>query len=509
MGRQSNYSAGVFDQLQEVMERLSAMETRHRQDHSDIQRLNRVVDSQEKELILLRGTVREQKEELDSLHGENESLLKENSLLKDDNERMKRILNNDSGNSSLPPSSDQPGKAPNTYNGRKTSGRKKGGQPGHKATGPDRKTVEERIRQGKLLHRVEEIGTPTGNYTVRYRLDLEVQAVATEIRIYQDKDGKYPVPDSLKAEVSYGPYVKSIISFLYSEGVVSNSRICEFINAISGDSLRISEGTVYHACRRFSELCAGSLPSIEENLLNSKVLCTDATTMTADGARAYIRNISSPWSVRYVAATRKALEELKKMPVLSEYTGILEHDHETALYHFGSGHGECNVHVCRYLRKNTEETGNRWSRDLASFLTGMEHARKKRRSEGESRFSPEELHRYEARYDAIVEQGEAQWEKTKGKYAAKEEKKLLRRLRKYRENHLLFLHDYDVPFSDNMSERDLRKCKNRQKMSGGFRSMEGMEMYCSILSLVETLKRRKENVYRGIVALFEGKPVLK
>ena len=39
--------------------------------------------------------------------------------------------------------------------------------------------------------------------------------------------------------------------------------------------------------------------------------------------------------------------------------------------------------------------------------------------------------------------------------------------KKYMHNHLLFLHDFRVPFDDNMSERDLRKVKNRQKMAGG------------------------------------------
>lgn len=35
--------------------------------------------------------------------------------------------------------------------------------------------------------------------------------------------------------------------------------------------------------------------------------------------------------------------------------------HETALYHFGTDHAECNVHLIRYLCKNTEETGHEWS----------------------------------------------------------------------------------------------------------------------------------------------------
>lgn len=508
MGRKSDYSKGVYEQLQEVMGRLSAMEDTHRQDHSEILRLNSVIKTQEKELDTLRETVRKQDVEICTLRQENESLRKENQLLNDDNERMKRKLGNDSSNSSNPPSSDQPGKAVNTYNGRKPTKKKKGAQPGHKGICLTRQTVEERIREGKLFHQLEEIGRPSEHYVVRYRLDLDVRATATEIRIYRDENGRYPIPDSLRTEVSYGPGVKGMASFLYSEGVVSNSRICEFLNSISGDALSISEGSIYHFCQQFSGFCRESLPMIDENLLDSEVLCTDATVMTVDGALAYIRNISNPWSVRYAAAAKKTLEAMREMPVLSKFTGIFEHDHETALYHFGRGHAECNVHLGRYLTKNTEETGNTWSRDMANFLFGMEHARKQKKAQGKSSFTKEELPRYEDRYDAIIALGERQGEKTKGKYARQEEQKLLRRLKKYRENHLLFLHNFEVPFSDNMSERDLRKCKNRQKMAGGFRKMEGMEMFCDILSFVETVKRRKMNLYASIVALFKGIPVI-
>ena len=48
---------------------------------------------------------------------------------------------------------------------------------------------------------------------------------------------------------------------------------------------------------------------------------------------------------------------------------------------------------------------------------------------------------------------------THHKYAKERRKALLKRMEKYRENHLLFLHDFTVPFDNNMSERDLRKAK--------------------------------------------------
>ena len=91
---------------------------------------------------------------------------------------------------------------------------------------------------------------------------------------------------------------------------------------------------------------------------------------------------------------------------------------------------------------------------------------------------------------------------------AKQEEALLNRLEKYRENHLLLIKRSEVPFDNNISERDLRKVKNRQKMAGGFRKKQGKEMYCRILSIVETLKRRKMNLMENIKQIFIGTPAI-
>lgn len=503
-----NYEKGLYHQLMDVMERLDSMEAECRKCHKEIKSLNAEVKSLKNENTRLKEELAAVKAHNAILTTENAALKKENQLLRDDNERMKRILNNDSSNSSIPPSKDQPGKAPNTYNSRKPTKKKTGAQPGHCGSSVSKADVEKKIQEGIIKHQVKEIGNTKNPYITRYCLDLDIKTIATEIRIHADENGKFHIPDEYRADVSYGSTVKAIAAFLYSEGVVANDRICTFINSLSGDILEISTGSVYNFCSSFGDACSDIRPVIEEAILNSGEVCTDATVVTTNGVQTYIRNFSTKNYVLYCSCAKKDLETLGKIKILKEYAGTLIHDHETATYHFGARHGECNVHLQRYLLKNTEETGNTWSHDMSMFLGGMNHARNEQICKDCQSFTDRQLEQYESRYDAIITAGREQNKKTKGRAAKKEEKALLNRLEKYKENHLLFLHDFAVPFSNNMSEKDLRICKNRQKMAGGFRTEKGRQMYCDIMSFVETVKRKKLNIFQSIVALMKGTPVI-
>ena len=144
---------------------------------------------------------------------------------------------------------------------------------------------------------------------------------------------------------------------------------------------------------------------------------------------------------------------------------------------------------------------------MESFLNGMNHERRELKEAGQEEVAPEKLERYRRRYDEIVAEGRIQNRITRGRIAKKEEEALLKRLEKYKENHLLFLRDFQVHYSNNMSEKDLRVCKGREKMAGGFRTEGGLRIYCNIMSFIKTIKRRKENIFSSIAALMNGKPV--
>ena len=476
-----NYEKGMYNQLMEVMARLDAVEcdlhTEKDEHKEDVEHLNQKIDS----------------------------LTQENQLLRDDNARLKSILDHDSSNTSLPPSSDQKGSRPvNTYNGRKS-----GGQKGHKGTTLTKAEAEVKIKSGYCRHVIKEIGTPSPKgYLTKYVIDLDVAPLITELHIYADEAGRFHVPLEYRSDVTYGPNVKALSVELYSEGVISNDRIAAFLNAAGHGQLGLSDGSVYRFCKGFSERAQESLAHLEERLLNQKVVLTDATVVSVNGKQNYIRNFSEGNAVVYHAMKEKTIQSMKNLPFLREFTGVLVHDPETALYHFGTGHGECNVHILRYLKKNTEDTGHSWSGEMVSLLCSANRERNHQIAQGLGAFPAKERAAFEERYQELIRKGRKQNVETKHRYAKKEEQTLLNRMEKYRQNLLLFLNDFGVPFDNNMSERDLRKAKNRQKMEGGFRKASGNEMYCSILSIIETLKRREMAMLENIKYLFMGTPAI-
>ena len=447
---------------------------------------------------------------IDDLTKENQELRKENHLLLDDNARLKSIINNDSSNTSLPPSTDQKGGKPaNTYNGRKKTERKKGGQKGHKGTTLTKAEIEGKIKSGKCRHEIRTIGDcSSGNYITKYVLDLSIASLITEIHIYADKKGKFHIPKEYRCDVTYGSNIKALAVSLYSEGVMSNDRIAAFLNAASRDELALSDGSVYAFCKKFNEIAKPSIQQLENELLNQSVVATDATTITVNGKQNYIRNFSIDKTVIYHAMKNKTIAALEKIGFLKKYTGILVHDYETALYHFGTDHAECNIHLLRYLRKSTEDAGNKWSDKMITLLCEMNKTRKKLISQEVSAFSKDIIADYEKKYQVFIAAGRKENKKTAHKYEKGEELTLLNRMEKYMHNHLLFLHNFQVIFDDNISERDLRKAKNRQKMAGGFRKDSGHVMYCSILTIIETLKRRKMGIIKNIAKLFMGTPAI-
>lgn len=152
------------------------------------------------------------------------------------------------------------------------------------------------------------------------------------------------------------------------------------------------------------------------------VVATDATVVTVNKEQRYIRNFSAEDTVIYYAMEKKSIPALKEVSFLKSCAGTLVHDHETALYHFGTRYGECNVHLLRYLRKNTEESRNGWSKEMSGLLVRMNHERKEAIRRGMRAFPEDTVEGYKKEYTELIVRGKEENKGTKHKYAKEDEK---------------------------------------------------------------------------------------
>lgn len=181
-----NYAKSIYSQLIEVIERLDSVEK-----------------SSNKEIGILN-------DKIENLEKENTVLKHENQLLKDDNKRLKRIIHNDSSNSSLPHPQIPKAKLPIPITAGKKPERRLADSMYIKEQLLQRKRLKKNSVQENLNTPLKKVGTPNGAYATKYVLDLEIVPIIREIRIYADKDGKFRIPWEYRSEVTYGAEIKAI-----------------------------------------------------------------------------------------------------------------------------------------------------------------------------------------------------------------------------------------------------------------------------------------------------------
>ncbi|MGF1615620.1 MAG: transposase [Gammaproteobacteria bacterium] len=83
---------------------------------------------------------------------------------------------------------------------------------------------------------------------------------------------------------------------------------------------------------------------------------------------------------------------------------------------------------------------------------------------------------------------------------------LVKRLSEKREAVLRFVTDLRVPFDNNLAEHDVRMPKLKQKVSGCFRSVQGVAHFAIIRSYLSTLRKQSADIFKSLVLTFQGSP---
>jgi transposase len=458
-------------------------------------------------------------ESLDSLEKEQlidiiKVLIVEVVALREEVATLKEQLNKNSNNSSKPPSSDGYKKPP-TKSLRGKTGKKPGGQKGHKGSGlkidrtPDSEI--DVLPEGCPDCGEHLLEMPMSRTDTRYVYDVEINVNLTKYDIYETTCPNCGItavaapPPECKSTINYGNMVRTLCTVLTQYGYISIDKTHKILRDLIG--MPISTGTVNNIQRQFAGLTGKSLEEIQADVKESTTACADETGGRVGGETKWWHVVSTRRSTYLTVHKKRGKEGYQAAGVLENYTGNLVHDGWKPYFGLDKcTHSRCCAHLLRDLNGQIER-GCKWAAAMKELLLEMKHAVDRYKESEKSELSRYYLDKFKQRYDEVLAMAKAEIVPSETRKKSTTEN-LYIQLCDYRAEFTRFANDFDVPFDNNQAERDIRNLKTKNKVSGGFRTHEGAEDYAKTTSVIGTFIKRGLSVVGSIFELFAGRQPL-
>jgi transposase len=404
-------------------------------------------------------------------------------------------------NSSLPPSQ---GKKPNrgdkpvrTGPRQGSLGRKGGGRL--LAEAPD-ETVT--ARPSRCAHCQAALAEAGLTLTARFdKVDLpKVAPMVTRVERYAGHcrccggTTLAPLPEGLEPGTPFSLNIAALAMYLRFVHHVSYRRLSRLLLELFG--LTISEGALDAAFQRGKPRFDAGTAAILARLRRARVVCSDETGVRIDGHNGW------NWVFQNDAVVIHVVRRSRGAGVVAEVMA----GHRPAiwvsdLYSAQRGHAAtwqiCLAHQLRDCRYAAEAGDTIFAPRMKALLLRAVVLARRHRGLAEST-RREYRRRLEHALDAVMALAPTN----------RHGQKLRKRYGKLREHLFTFLDHPDVPADNNGSERELRPTATYRKVTGGFRSTWGADLYAAVRSVIGTAARCGIDAYQAIRATLQGQSVL-
>lgn len=407
-----------------------------------------------------------------------------------------------SRNSSLPPSKNPIG-IPHTKSLRETSGKKVGGQQGHRGVTRLQTATPDELEVCQAPKFCPICGNSLNPSTlevaeVRQMIDLPAIIVPLIKEYVQMKATckcghcvKGEFPKEVNGTVCYGPIIQSTVSYLSTLQDIPFKRLSDLMDNLFG--VPMSQGTISNILTRMRKKAQMTYEKIRCEVEHAPVVGGDETGMNINGKNDWM------WTFQTELATYLTMDEHRGKAVIDKHfpngfpKSTLVSDRLSAYFSLeAESHQVCLAHLPRntnffveYLPK--EE----WPKQMVDLLRDAIHERKQNgAAEGKDKS-------FKERFDKLIEIPVNLEDAEKQKAFNTFRKGLI----KHREHLFTFLTHALVPYDNNGSERSLRPVKTKLKVSGQFKNIEGAQKYATLQSIIQTAKKNKQNPLEALLAV--------
>jgi len=443
-------------------------------------------------------------------------------------DKLRRELSRDSNNSSKPPSSDtltqRAAPAARRQGWKKEKGKRKAGkQPG----APGRHLAQVDASDVVVVPRptaCQDCGASLADAPVEKRerrqvFDLpELRVSVTEWVLEHCRcacgtlcAGEFP-PEAT-GPACWGPNVATFASYLLAYQHVPVARTAELMEEALGAP--VSTGWLAGLLPRARALLeeSGFLEGLRGHLRSAEVIGADETKARISGVAHWLHTVSTPALTLIECHENRGTKAMDAMGILPGFAGVAMHDRYAPYFTYPCDHACCGAHLLRDLKGVGEIPGQReWTDAMAALLLEAQDKAGQARERGSRHVGTVARRRISERYDEIVTQAiranpdpllRGRVKRTK---LEADSNNLALAFQSRKDQILRFLNDLRVPFTNNLSERDLRMAKLQQKISGCFRSLAGARAFCAARSYVGTARKHGVTAFEALTRLFHGAP---
>jgi transposase len=448
--------------------------------------------------------------------------------LREQPETAARAGSRNSGDSSMPPSSDDlPGRKPPRRQRRaagRTEKKRRGKQPGSPGASmtwgvPDRTEdhhPEGACSCGRDLADAADLGV------ARSYQQEEIPAGPAE-RVQHDlHESRYGcgrthaaarpagVPDSA---LSIGPRLRALAVYLVIFQHVPAERCRQLIADVTGAA--VSDGFIHSCLRQAASLAAEVVRLIRALITAAAVAGFDETTLRSGpaGEKKYVHGAFTEQYSAFWLGTR-SLDTMEQAGILPGFAGIVVSDRYQNYFHprweHIAGNQACLSHLLRDYQDCAESyPGAIWPVQAQRALRGLIHAWHAAREQGLDAIPAGVRKPLEREFRHAVLAGLASSPRVPGPKNSTKQKagrELLEFCRDRRSDVLPFTEDTSVWPTNNISERGVRPLKTQQKISGRLASDDVTQDRLDIRSYIDTARKHGRNAMDVLHNLMLGRP---